>query len=315
MRRQPNRTRSTPEGEHIPVLLADVLEILAPQPGETVFDGTMGYAGHASALLEAVGPNGMLLGTDFDPINLENARTRLEQLSLPFHLHHGNYAGIQQVLGSQGLTQVDMVLVDLGMSSMQVDDPDRGFSYMRDGPLDMRMDPTRGQTAADIVNTLPAHELEESLRTIGDEENADLIVRAIVERRKTQPFTRTTELSQVLAEAVGVQLANRQLRSGKNKWSTHPAARTFQTLRILVNRELANLIHLLRVLPTVLKPGGRAAIISFHSGEDRLVKQAFKQGHADGMYSAVAEGPVRARFEEQQRNPRSRSAKLRWAQK
>ncbi|MFO0813319.1 MAG: 16S rRNA (cytosine(1402)-N(4))-methyltransferase RsmH [Gemmatales bacterium] len=307
--------RSTPHGEHVPVLLAEVLAALDPQPGDIVFDGTLGFAGHACELLESVGPTGLLLGTDFDPVNLEQARLRLTQVGFPFAVHHGNFAGVQQVMGEHGVEGLDGLLVDLGMSSMQVDDPERGFSYMRDGPLDMRMDMTRGKTAADLLNQLPGHELEEALRTIGDEENAELIVKAIVARRGEHPLTRTTELSQLIAEAVGVQLAHRKLRTGKNRWSTHPAARTFQTLRIMVNRELANLEHLLRVLPLVLKPGGRAAIISFHSGEDRLVKQAFKQGLAAGTYSDVSDGPIRAAFDEQQRNPRSRSAKLRWARR
>jgi len=308
--------RSTPHGEHIPVLLADVLEVLNPQPGEVAFDGTLGFAGHAAELLDRVGPTGMLLGTDFDPINLEQARTRLTLVGHPFHLHHGNYAGVQTIVGQHGYEGVDLLLVDLGMSSMQLDEAERGFSYMRDGPLDMRMDPTRGQTAADLLAHLSEEELRTALAEIGDEPNAEWIARAIVEHRKAQPLLRTVELSQLIGKATGMpaeRSEGHKLRKGKDKWETHPAARTFQVLRILVNRELANLDHLLRVLPGVLRSGGRAGIISFHSGEDRRVKHAFKQGAATGVYQQIAEDPIRPLFDEQRDNPRSRSAKLRWA--
>lgn len=308
--------RSTPQGEHIPVLLDDVMSILRPQSGEIAFDGTLGFAGHASAILHAVAPDGMLIGTDFDPVNLQNAKVRLEQTGLKFHLEHGNYASVQTILGKLGIDGVDMLLVDLGMSSMQVDDPFRGFSYVREGPLDMRMDPTRGRTAADLLMTISERELAEALETIGDEPNATMIAMAIVSRRQSEPLETTVQLSRLIGEAVGQPVEReqgRRLRKGTKRWEIHPAARTFQTLRILVNRELANLEHLLRILPAVLKPAGRAAIISFHSGEDRRVKRAFKEGLAAGWYSAIADEPVRPRFDEQRRNPRSRSAKLRWA--
>jgi 16S rRNA (cytosine1402-N4)-methyltransferase len=307
--------RSTPHGEHVPVLLGEVMLSLAPQPGEVAFDGTLGFAGHASELLDAVGPTGLLLGTDFDPINLEQARARLEPLGLPFHLHHGNFAGVQTIVAEHGLDGVDVLLVDLGMSSMQVDESSRGFSYMRDGPLDMRMDPTRGKTAAELLANISQADLAEALVEIGDEENAELISKAIIEARQTALIDRTVQLSEIISSAIGVNLQSRKLKKGKNEWATHPAARTFQVLRILVNRELANLDHLLRVLPQVLRPGGRAGIISFHSGEDRRVKQAFKQGLAMGIYERIADEPIRPGFDEQKNNPRSRSAKLRWAKR
>ncbi|HMP17824.1 MAG TPA: 16S rRNA (cytosine(1402)-N(4))-methyltransferase RsmH, partial [Gemmatales bacterium] len=261
--------RSTPHGEHVPVLLTSVLECLAPRPGETVFDGTLGFGGHASALLKAVGPTGLLFGTDFDPIHLEQARNNLQKVGHPFHLHHGNYAGVETIIAEYGLSGVDMLLVDLGMSSMQVDEASRGFSYMREGPLDMRMDPTRGKTAAEWLHSMDESELAGCLADIGDEENAELIARAIVQARSEQKLTSTVQLSRIICQAVGVDLERRRLKVGRHQWKTHPAARTFQVLRILVNRELSNLEHLLRVLPTVLHPGGRVAIISFHSGEDR----------------------------------------------
>lgn len=308
--------RSTPHGEHVPVLLEDVLAVLRPEPGEIAFDGTLGYAGHAAEILKRVGPTGLLVGTDFDPIHLENARQRLSEVGYPFHVHQGNYAGVQTILAQHGLDGVDMLLVDLGMSSMQLDHADRGFSYMRDGPLDMRMDPTRSTTAADLIAQLSKQDLATALMEIGDEPHAELIAEAIVKHRQANPIHRTVELSQLIGQAVGTPVEKsqgRRLRQGKAKWQTHPAARTFQVLRILVNRELANLDHLLRILPVVLRPGGRAAIISFHSGEDRRVKHAFKQGLASGVYADIAGDPIRPRFEEQRRNPRSRSAKLRWA--
>lgn len=308
--------RSTPHGEHVPVLLGEVLGALNPQPGEVAFDGTIGFAGHAAELLECVSPTGLLLGTDFDPFNLEHARSRLVQVGNPFHLHHGNYAGIQTILGEHGLEGVDVLLVDLGMSSMQVDEAQRGFSYMRDGPLDMRMDPTRGKTAADLLAQLSETDLVTALTEIGDEPNADMIARAIVRQRHIEPITTTLQLSRLLGDAMGLPVVReqgRRLRKNRNQWETHPAARTFQVLRILVNRELANLDHLLRILPSVLRPGGRAAIISFHSGEDRRVKHAFKQGLASGVYQQISEEPIRPGFDEQKNNPRSRSAKLRWA--
>jgi len=314
-------SRSTPAGQHVPVLLDDVLAVLLPQPGQVIFDGTVGWGGHAAALLQRVGSTGRLIGTDFDPVNLEKARTQLMELGCPFQLHHGNYAGIQQILGQEGVAGVDMLLVDLGMSSMQVDDAERGFSYMRDGPLDMRMDPTRGQTAADLLAHISEKELTHALTEIGDEPHARAIAKAIVQNRQEEPILRTLQLSRMIGEAVGQQhgwhgqLTAHATKQKKEKWKTHPAARTFQVLRILVNRELANLEHLLRVLPSVLNPGGRAAIISFHSGEDRRVKQAFKQAQAQGIYAEIAGEPIRARFAEQRRNPRSRSAKLRWARK
>jgi 16S rRNA (cytosine1402-N4)-methyltransferase len=302
--------RSTPAGEHRPVLLAEVLEALAPAPGEVVVDCTTGWAGHAVELLRRVGPEGRLIGFDLDTGNLSRARARLEEVGHPFTLCHGNFASLSSVLAEQGLAGADGVLADLGMSSMQVDDPERGFSYARDGPLDMRMDPSRGRTAADLLATLTEAELADALRELGDEPAADRIAAAIVAARQVAPIMRTSELAQLLLDTIDPKW---RLHPRQGKWTTHPAARTFQALRILVNRELANLEHLLRVLPSCLKPGGRAAIISFHSGEDRRVKAAFRDGLHRGVYERISPDPVRAGEEEKLANPRSRSAKLRWA--
>jgi 16S rRNA (cytosine1402-N4)-methyltransferase len=298
------------------VLLDEVLSALAPQPGETVVDCTVGWAGHAVELLRRVGLAGRLIGIDFDPDNLPRARERLEAVGFPFSLHQGNFAGLPAVLVREQVAAVDVLVADLGMSSMQLDDPERGFSYVRDGPLDMRMDPTRGRTAAQLLATIGEAELRQALHDLGDEPEADRIAAAIsAARRAGKSMQRTGELTRIILEAAQGDNPPTawRLHPAPHRWNLHPAARTFQVLRILVNRELANLEQLLRVLPACLKPGGRAAIISFHSGEDRLVKAAFREGQRAGVYAAISPEPVRAAVEERTVNPRSRSAKLRWA--
>lgn len=309
-------SRSTPPGQHRPVLLEEVLHLLAPGPGAVIVDATVGWAGHAVAIVERLGATGRLIGIDLDPANLSRARERLEPLHLPCSLHHGNFAALASILSSEGIEQVDGVLADLGMSSMQVDDSERGFSYVRDGPLDMRMDPTRGRSAAQLLATISQADLATALRELGDEPDADRISAAIVAARDQGELTRTTELARVIQQASrgGGEQAWR-LHPSPGRWNLHPAARTFQTLRILVNRELANLEQLLRVLPGLLQFGGSAAIISFHSGEDRLVKAAFRNGFRKGIYEEISSEPIRPSPGERQDNPRSRSAKLRWARR
>jgi 16S rRNA (cytosine1402-N4)-methyltransferase len=307
--------RSTAAGEHKPVLLAEVLAALDPRPGQVVVDCTLGFGGHAVELLKRVSPDGLLIATDLDAANIEPARAKLEAVGGLFALHHANFAGLPNVLAVEGVTHVDAVLADLGMSSMQVDDRDRGFSFMRDGPLDMRMDRTRGRTAAELLNTLGAEELAACFCDLGDEPKADAIAAAVVEQRQVKPIERTKELRELIDRAAPVRVDRTPGAPPERKQLLAPATRVFQALRILVNRELANLTHLLRVLPTILKPGGVAAIISFHSGEDRLVKAAFRDGHRSGVYAAISEEPVRPTFDERRDNPRSRSAKLRWARR
>jgi 16S rRNA (cytosine1402-N4)-methyltransferase len=211
---------------------------------------------------------------------------------------------------------VDMVVADLGMSSMQVDDPERGFSYVRDGPLDMRMDRSRGRSAAQLLATISQEDLAMALHQVGDEPLANEIAKAIIEYRKQATLERTKQLADLIARATSHSAdgsSKWRLRLSAGRWKSHPAARTFQTLRILVNRELANLEHLLRILPDIVRPGGRAAIITFHIGEDRLVKSSFRDGLASGRYQAVADHPIRPTESEKLANPRARSAKLRWA--
>ena len=307
--------RSTPHGAHRPVMLDEVLAALAPKPGEIVVDCTLGFAGHAAELLRLVGPTGRLIALDLDPANLPPARERLAAISADFELHHGNFAGFPTALAAAGLDGCDCLLADLGMSSMQVDDADRGFSFMRDGPLDMRMDRTRGRTAAELLNNLPGEDLASAFRELGDEPEADAIASSIVHRRATKPLERTRELMELVMEAAPVRVNQHPMKGEPTprQQMIRPTARVFQALRILVNRELANLQELLRVLPWCLRPGGRVAIISFHSGEDRLVKAAFKEGQRTGVYEAISEDPLRPTFGERMDNPRARSAKLRWA--
>ena len=297
------------EVRHVPVLFRQVLEVLAPAPGMTVVDCTLGLGGHAAALLERVTPGGLLIGIDFDPRNIEVARARLQAVGGDFRLFHNNFAALPAVLAEAGLGRVDAVLADVGVSSPQIDDPSRGFSYRQPGPLDMRMDPTRGQPASVLLNRMSERELAQALLELGDEDDAPRIARLVVERRKLAPITTTERLTAIVCEARDFTLK----RAAGAK--LHPAARTFQALRILVNRELANLDRLLTVLPAVLRPGGVAAIISFHSGEDRRVKAAFREGLREGTYSDVSRDPVVADADEQRTNPRSRSAKLRWARR
>ncbi len=309
--------RSTPPGQHRPVMLDEVLRVLDVQPGAVVVDATVGWAGHAVELLRRAGADGRLIGLDLDAENLTKARERLNETGLHFELNHSNFAALPTILATEGIATVQAVLADLGMSSMQVDDTERGFSYVRDGPLDMRMDRSRGRTAAQLLATLSESELARALRELGDEPESERIAAALVSARQERPLERTSDVSRVILEATQSEGARGRwrLHPSPGRWNLHPAARTFQALRILVNRELANLQQLLRILPTVLAPGGVAAIISFHSGEDGLVKAAFRDGFRTGLYQAIADAPVRATPDERWNNPRSRSAKLRWAKR
>lgn len=299
---------------HIPVLLDPVLRVLSPRPGQVIVDCTLGLGGHAAALLERLLPGGRLIGIDLDPANLAAARARLENTGSQkenFELFHSNFAALPTVLAKALVPdgRAHAILADVGVASTQIDDPARGFSYRRPGPLDMRMDPTRGQPASSLINRMSEADLTEALLELGDESDAPAIARLIVERRSDHPITTTEDLMALVCEARDFTIE----RAAHAK--LHPAARTFQALRILVNRELANLDRLLAVLPDALLPGGVAAIISFHSGEDRRVKAAFRDGLRTGMYSDAADDPIIADDAEQKHNPRSRSAKLRWARR
>ncbi len=297
------------EVRHIPVLLPEVLRVFNPRPGQVFVDCTLGLGGHAVEILKRLGTTGRVIGIDFDPANLAIAEERLKKVSRNFSVHHTNFAAIAAVLASERIEQVDGVLADVGVASTQIDDPQRGFSYKKPGPLDMRMDPTRGKPASEWIAKMTEREMTEAFLELGDETDAAKIARLIVKHRAEQPIATTQQLMAIVCEARDFTL----VRAAGAK--LHPAARTFQALRILVNRELANLDNLLRVLPTCLKPRGIAAIISFHSGEDRRVKHAFREGFREGFYSEISEEPIVATEAAIADNPRSRSAKLRWARR
>ena len=287
--------------KHVPVLMKEVLAALKPKKGHVVVDCTVGLGGHSAELLER---GVRVIGLDLDPANLKEAQDRFEILGGDFSLHHANFAGLPTVLGELGLAGVDGILADLGVSSPHIDDARRGFSYRRPGPLDMRMDPTRGKTAAEVLDRMAEEELAQAILELGDEEDAAKIAALIVQRR---PIRTTQQLMELVCEARDFTV---QRAAGAK---LHPAARTFQAVRMLVNRELPNLDRLLAVIPQSLNPGGTAAIISFHSGEDRRVKQAFRDGLRSGIYAKVSDDAITATEEEKLANSRARSAKLRWA--
>jgi 16S rRNA (cytosine1402-N4)-methyltransferase len=312
-KRREKRVRSTTPGEHVSVLPVEVLTVLDPQPGKVIVDGTLGFAGHSAALLTKLGDSGQLIAFDLDGTNLPGAMARLAAISPNFVMKHGNFASITQVLPELGIAGIDGFLADLGMSSMQLDDRERGFSMLRDGPLDMRMDQSRGKTAAELVNTLPEADLVQAFRELGDEPQSERIAQAIVAARDETPFTRTAQLRDFIEAAAPVEVLRGPGSLPARKQRLLPATRVFQSLRILVNRELASLQSLLRNIPYLMNPGGTVAIISFHSGEDRLVKAAFKEGLTNGVYAEISPEPIRPSEAERTANPRSRSAKLRWA--
>lgn len=294
--------------DHLPVLLDDVLRLLAPQPGDVIVDATLGLAGHAARLLQAAGPTAQLIGIDVDPANLARAKERLVALGpgfdKRFRLFHANFSQLPEVLAEVDAARVDVLLADLGIASSQLDDPARGLSFQAAGPLDMRLDPRLERTAADLVNTLPEAELADVLYQLGGETFSRKIARTICRRRIDQRIDTTDELVRVVCSALHVDPLSR-------KSKIHPATRTFMALRIAVNEELDNLDRLLELAPDVLSPGGRFGVISFHSLEDRRVKQAFAAGAAAGIYQIVTKKPIQAIDPEIAANPRSRSAKFR----
>ena len=298
---------SEPAAGHTPVLLGPALELLAPRAGETALDGTLGAGGHAAAIAERLAPGGTLVGLDLDPAQLDAARARLAPLAsgddLTLHLRHASFADALDVLDGLGLDGVDVLLADLGFASTQLAEAERGLSFSEDGPLDMRLDTTaETPTAADLVNDLPADQLADVLYRFGEERLSRKIARKIVETRRKAPIQTTGQLAELVRRAYGP--AGRKQR-------IDPATRTFQALRIAVNGELEALDALLAALPRLLRPGGRAAIISFHSLEDRRVKHGFKQLADDGFGRRLTRKPLTAEADEAASNPRSRSAKLR----
>jgi len=303
----------TPAGSHRPILVAEILEALDPKPGELVVDCTLGYGGHAQKLLERLAPGGRLIGLDADEIEIQKTQARLNAAGWPepiFTALRTNFAGLPQVLAEAGVSGVDAILADLGVSSMQLDNPERGFTFKADGPLDLRLNSTRPPSAAQWLQRVAARELERALREHADEPEAALLATELCRWRATAPLVRTSQL----AEALRAILA---------RWrpSLDPAAvddtqrRCFQALRIAVNDEFGVLERLLAAAPACLNPGGRLAILSFHSGEDRRIKQALRAGFDAGLYSAISDAVTRPSPEERRDNPRSKSAKLRWARR
>jgi 16S rRNA (cytosine1402-N4)-methyltransferase len=281
---------------HASVLPAETLELLDPRPGETWVDCTVGGGGHTRLIAGRVGPTGRVIGLDQDPTMLGLARGGLE--SLPVELVHANFDQLAEVLAARGVARVDGVLADLGFSSDQLAGAGRGLSFREDGPLDMRLDPTTGATAADLVNAMGEAALADVFWEYGEERHSRRVARRIVERRAERPFATTAELAELVRRCVP--------RSG----GIDPATRVFQALRIAVNDELGALDRLLALLPKVVRPGGRAGVISFHSLEDRRVKHAFRTPE---LWRPANKKPVEATAAEVAGNPRARSAKLRVA--
>ena len=304
---------------HRPVLPREVLQALACRRGGVWADGTVGAGGHADAILQATSPDGRLVGCDRDAAVLEVARRRLLPYGDRVLLRHLDHRHLPELLDELGLRDLDGILFDLGLSSFQVDDAERGFSFRADGPLDMRMDRRQAKTAADLVNELPERDLRDLLARFGEEPHAAQVARAIVEERAREPFTRTARLAEVVRSAIP--------RGGARSATTiHPATLTFQALRIAVNDEIGYLPDLLEAAVERLRVDGRLAVISFHSLEDRAVKESFRGmahccvcprdlprcgcGRPDRV-RLITKGAVRPGAEEVRDNPRSRSARLR----
>ncbi len=305
---------TTPAGTHVPVLVEEVMEWLRPAPGEVVVDCTVGYGGHALEFIKRIGLTGRLIALDVDAAELERTHERLSRENVPTSFHRSNFAGIAKVLTHEKLDGFDIIFADLGVSSMQLDNPERGMSYKHEGPLDLRMDDRLQQTGADVLNRLSEEELDSALWELADEPDHRKIARVIVAKRAKQSITRTSQLVQIIFDAKGLDAKTwRRQQQALSSGTLHPAARTFQALRILVNDELGTLKELLRIAPYCLRPGGRIGIISFHSGEDRLVKQSFREGVRTGIYESVSRDVIIPRPEETHSNPRSASAKFRWA--
>jgi 16S rRNA (cytosine1402-N4)-methyltransferase len=297
----------TPAGMHIPIMIEEVLLCLRPQPGQRAIDCTLGGGGHARAILERIVPGGRLVGLDVDPVELPRTEEKMRALGFGpdvFTARQSNFAGVAGALAAEGLDAADLVIADLGVSSMQIDNPDRGFSYKGVGPLDMRMNPARGEKASALIERLSESALAEILREHADEPHAERIARILKEQlpETTQAAERHIRLG-LTDNAPKISGADAKLS----------VRRAFQALRIAVNDEFRTLDALLRALRSVLAPRGRAAIITFHSGEDRRVKKAFQAGYRDGTYSDIAGEVIRAGKSETFANRRAQSAKLRWA--
>lgn len=303
---------STPAGMHISICVKEILDFLQIKPGQKGLDATLGYGGHTREMLKCLQSQGHIYALDVDPIELVKTRERLQSQGFGpeiLTIIQENFANIDRVAAEAG--PFDFVLADLGVSSMQIDNPDRGFSYKTEGPLDLRLNPEKGITAAERLRTIDEDELRGMLLENADEPYAEEIARAVVQEiKRGNPIDTTTRLRQVIEGALSaVPAADRKEAVKKS------CQRTFQALRIDVNSEFEVLYSFLEKLPDVLAPGGRVAVLTFHSGEDRLVKKSFKRLKKEGVYSEIADEVIRPSAEECLRNGRARSTKMRWAVK
>lgn len=303
---------NTPAGMHIPICVNEILEFLQVKPGQTGLDATLGYGGHTAELLKCLAGKGHLYALDIDPIESVKTRERLEGIGYGpeiLTVRQMNFADIDQLAGEMG--PLNFVLADLGVSSMQIDNPDRGFSFKQDGPLDLRLNPAAGISAAERLRNITREELEGMLLENSDEPYAAEISKAVVNHiRRNGEVSTTAQLRGLIEQALAF------LPAGERKESVKKSCqRTFQALRIDVNSEFEVLASFLEKLPHVLASGGRVAILTFHSGEDRLVKQSFRQLLHEGIYSEIATEVIRPTAEECSRNSRARSTKMRWAVK
>ena len=299
----------TPAGTHIPIMVNEIMEVLDIQPGQVGYDATLGYGGHTRKMLERLQGQGHLYATDVDPIESEKTRTRLEAAGYGadiLTIRRMNFAQIDQVAPG---VKFDFVLADLGVSSMQIDDPERGFTFKYDGPLDLRLDPTSGVPAAVRLRELDQEELTALLVENADEPYAAAIAKAVRKVFKSGGAIETTKQLAAVIESALSFLPQAERREAVKK----SCQRTFQALRIDVNSEFEVLYSFLEKLPDILKSGGRAAVLTFHSGEDRLVKQAFRQYQRQGIFSEVSQDVIRPSAQECYQNPRARATKLRWA--
>ena len=291
---------------HKPVLAKEVLEYLRPQRGEIIMDATLGGTGHAGLIIEKISPGGMLIGIDKDEDAIRAAKGKLEDIDASSYiLEKADFRDFDSVLRRHNIEKINGALFDLGVSSFQLDDAEKGFSFNNDGPLDMRMNKGDRLTAQYVVNKYPEHKLFEIIKTFGEERYARRIARSIVGIRKKEPFRTTTELADAVKRAVGYKYGRSRI---------HPATRTFQAIRIEVNSELDALKEALEKLPQFLKAGARVCVISFHSLEDRIVKNFFRDRSKEGLFRIVTKKPVTGSYEEVFDNPRARSAKLRAAE-
>jgi 16S rRNA (cytosine1402-N4)-methyltransferase len=295
----------TPAGQHLPIMVEEIMQALAVQAGERAVDCTLGYGGHAVELLKAVQPDGCLIAVDQDPIELPKTEARLRLAGFPkesLRCERTNFVALRAVLGeAEWHAGADVILADLGVSSMQLDNPARGFSFKHQGPLDMRMNPNKGLSARDLIEKMDEPALALLLRENADEPNAARIATALAK----QQFETTGALARAIWQSLPKSFDEDRIKLTQR--------RVFQALRIAVNDEFKVLDTWLRGLPSCLRPSGRVAVLTFHSGEDRRVKKAFQAGLQDGLYSTISEGVIRASFSEQHDNPRATSAKLRWA--